>query len=367
MNSNQAFETSGVLARISAMAICMASCSILAEPALAYLGSFNSAGGYQNGIFQTPIAPSNPYNWGDVSYYNAGNYGPLAGGGPGPTLIAPDSGKWDLVSQVGGFFPNSATRTLYVGSAPPYPFTMPPNPPSPAPPITIPAYLVGGHFPGKDQSTDGQNLAFRNDNPPGTGAAVYDYYLDSYDMGTLPTNITTAVSTKFYFLPTESEPPTDGSKPGDKFTLSFMDQSGNIGVEWGYSKVNEVQWRTNGPWNSTSIFAAEQVPGPSSGYPLWDGVDIDINFNTDTFRFDYYDASTSSWINVAPAGTPLATNMLNLTRLRWRLEDDVHGAFAGKNYFDDFSFTETVPEPASAVLLTLSMFGILGLRRNRNR
>jgi hypothetical protein len=245
---------------------------------------------------------------------------------------------------------------------------MPPNPSPPAPPITIPAYLVGGHFPGKDQSTDGQNLAFRNDNPPGSGAAVYDYYLDSFDVGAPPASVNGSLSTKFYFLPTVGQPTSDGSKPGQRFTLSFMDQSGNIGVEWGYSQVNEVLWRTNGPWNSTGIMAAEQV-APPANYPLWDGVDIDINFANDTFSFDYYDASTTSWINVVPAGTPLAPGgMQNLTRLRWRLEDDVHGYFFGKNYFDDFSFTgSAIPEPGTFALAGIAMLGALSFRQRRQR
>ena len=54
-----------------------------ATPALAYLGSFTPNDGYhvQSGLV-----------YGDVSYYNAGQYGANAGGGPGPTQITANSG-----------------------------------------------------------------------------------------------------------------------------------------------------------------------------------------------------------------------------------------------------------------------------------
>ncbi|MFO0790691.1 MAG: PEP-CTERM sorting domain-containing protein [Pirellulales bacterium] len=321
--------------------------------AFARLGSFNSNDGYQLVL----AGPPN-YNWADVTYYNAGAYGVNAGGGPGPTMISPDSGKWKLISQVGGFFGSSAARSSTVGSAPPYPTVNPGN--------TIPAYLVGGHFPGHNQNTDGQNLAFRNDTPPGTGPAVYDYYLDQYDLGSTPSLITSGnIKTDFYFLPSVGGQ-FSGGLPPDKFTLSFVDTSGNIGLQWGYAMDNQVTWRTNpsGPWNYTGIIAAQQNP---NGNPQWDGVSIDINLTNDTFQFDYYTAATNTWSTVVPAGTPLnAPGMQDFTRLRWRMEDNVSGYFFGKNYFDDFSFkAPTVPEPSTIALVGLAVAFVGNRRRQR--
>jgi hypothetical protein len=321
-------------------------CCNLAE---ARLGTFSAADGYQHLI--TP--PGANYNWSDVTYYNAGTYGANAGGGSGPTFIAPDSGSWKLVSQVGGFFASSTDRTTGVSGSPPYPLTIPSN--------TVASYMVGAHFPG--HNNDGHNLAFRNDTPAGTGPAIYEYSLDQYDMGAAPSSITSGVvDTQFYFLPTVAVPNNTGAAPVDKFTLSFVDTSGNVGLQWGYAKDNEVTWRTSSsnPWNYTGIYAADQSSNQ------WDSVKLAIDLTADTFQLDYFDLSANLWLNLAPAGTPLGQAMQDLTVLRWRLEDDNSSFFAGKNYFDDFSFN-VVPEPSSIVMATLAGCAVcvVGARRRR--
>jgi hypothetical protein len=332
---------------------CFLSLLLGATSAMARLGTFNSNDGYQ--LFITP--PGGTYNWADVSYYNAGAYGVNAGGGPGPTFIAPNSGPWKILSQAGGFFATAANRNAATSSAPPYSLTTPPN--------SAPAYVVGGHFPG--HNNDNANLAIRNDNPPGTGPVVYDYYMDQYDMGTNPASVTSGiVSTQFYFLPSQGVA-TTALHAADKFNLGFLDSSGNIGVEWGYAMNNEVYWRTNtsGPWNYTGIFSAEQNP---AGNPQWDAVNIAINLTSDTFQFDYYTAATNTWATVVPAGTALGVPMGDLTRLRWQEEDDDHSYFAGKNYFDDFTFARgSVPEPSGTLLTCVAGFAFGAARPRRVR
>ncbi len=83
-----------------------------ATPAQAYLGSFNTPNdGYD--VQSGSVA-------GDVSYYNAGQFGLNAGGGgPLPTPIMADSGLWSVTGEVGGYFSNSTDRGLYTASAPP--------------------------------------------------------------------------------------------------------------------------------------------------------------------------------------------------------------------------------------------------------
>lgn len=312
-----------------------------ASASFGYLGSFTPADGYNINVF------SGSANWSDVSYYNAGAYGANAGGGSGPTPIAPDSGQWKLTSQVGGFFTSSAARNGAVGGAPPYPTSVPPG--------TVPIYLVGNHFPGR--GGDGSNLAFRNDSPVGTGFAEYDYYLDSYDFGgTNPASVTSGVvSMQMYHMPNPNEPPNpDGTPANDKFIQSFTDSSGNIGVQWGYARDNEVYWRagSSGSWNYTGIYATAAD---------WDGTRMSIDLTNDTFQFEYYDATTTLWSTLAPAGTALGVAMSDLTRLGWALDDNLSSGIGGKNFFDDASFT--IPEPSTALLAGLAAVALL--RRQR--
>lgn len=311
----------------------------LSAPAFANLGSFTPSDGYNISV------PSGSASWSDVSYYDAGGYGANAGGGSGPNLIAPDSGKWKLLSNNGGFFPTSAARNAALGGAPPYPTTVPPG--------TVPAYMVGNHFPGR--GGDGSNLAFRNDTPVGAGPAVYEYSLDTYDTGgPVPASVTSGtVSTEFYFCPNPGDAPNPAG-PADKFRLSFKDGAGNIGFEWGYARDNEVYWRTStsSNWTYTGIYADASN---------WDGLKVAIDLTNDTFQMDYYDISASTWLNLAPAGTALGTAMNNFTTLRWQLEDGVFSGTGGKNYFDDFKFN--VPEPTSLLLVAT---GLLPLLRRRS-
>lgn len=330
--------------RFAALSVIVA--SSISSNSYAILHSFQPSDGYN-------ISGAGPFpaDWIDVSYFNAGQYGVNAGNGPGPTLLAPDSGLWSLTSQVGGFFTSAAARTASVGTAPPYPNIIPSG--------TVPAYLVGNHFPGR--GGDGSNLAFRNDTPLGTGAASYDYSLDTYDFGgPVPSSITSGnVETEFYFCPNPGDVVNPGTPRQDKFTMSFKDSGNNIGVQWGYARDNEVTWRTNpsGSWTYTGIFADAAN---------WDGLNVDINLTNDTFSMDYYDISTSTWLPLAAAGTPLGTAMTDLTVLGWQLEDGLNSGIGGKNFFDDFSFHTNVPEPSSLVLGGLALGVCAWIARRRH-
>jgi hypothetical protein len=326
------FVVSGRAARPAARSLSIAAVAAygLAAPASAYLGSFTPSDGYN--IVQP---------WVDVTYFNAGAYGVNAGGG-GWTPIAPDSGKWKVVGQVGAFYTTSAARAAATLGAPPYP----------APGPGLPIYIVGDHGPGR---TDNSALAFRNDTPAGTGAANYDYSIDAFDTGgTAPASITGGtVSAGTYFLPNPDVPAQPGTRAGDKFFMSFKDSSGNIGAQWGYARDNEVYWRSgsSGPWNYTGIIA-------NNGN--WDGIKIDIDLTADTFALNYYKVSTNTWLNLAPAGTALGTAMTNLTTIGWHLEDGTNNGVGGKNFFDDFNVT--IPAPGAAGLLALGGL-MLGRRR----
>lgn len=308
--------------------------------AFGYIGSCAPADGY----LLSGIGPF-PADWVDVTYYNAGAFGANAGGGS-VTPVIPDSGRWSLLSQVGGFFTSSAARAASVGGAPPYPNAIPSN--------TVPAYMVGNHFPGR--GGDGSNLAFRNDTPIGTGAAKYDYSIDTFDTGGItPSTVTSGVvSAGMYFCPNPSDPTQPGTHPLDKFTLSLKDSGGNIGLQWGYARDNEVYWRSGstGSWNYTGVYANASN---------WDGFNISIDLTAQTFKIDYYIVSSNTWINLAPAGTALGATMSNLTNLGWQLEDGVTSGIGGKNFFDDAYFS--IPAPGASALIMLG--GAFAGRRRR--
>lgn len=322
--------------KMSVATLSLGSMFAAASPAHAYLGSFRPQDGYSINVF------TGSANWCDVTYYNAGAYGPNAGGGIGPTPAVPDSGLWKLQSQAGAFFPTNAARNAAVGGAPPYPNSVPPG--------TMPVYIVGNHAPGR--GGDGSSLAVRNDTPAGTGPLNYDYSFDSYDFGGVnPASVTTGtVVTEFYYLSDPGVVPMPGTPPREKFRLKFKDSLGNVGVEWGYSRDNEVYWRANngGSWTYTGLYADATD---------WDGVRVSIDLSNDTFMLEYFDVSASLWLTLAPSGTPLGTAMQDLTHLGWEMEDNVAGGIGGKNFFDDFSVT---PEPST---LALAAVGLLVLRR----
>lgn len=307
-------------------------------PSWAYLGSFAPADGYH--IQSATIL-------GDVTYYNAGQYGSNAGGGPGPIQIVADSGLWQLLSPVGGYFPSSALRNAVVGGGPPYP---------PTPPGTVAAYIVGDHSPGR---TDFHSLALRNDTPLGTGAMLYNYDLDSFDFGGIvPSTVSSGLVTmQFYFCPNPGDTPNPGIPPMDKFTLSLRDSLGNVGLEWGYMRDNGVVWRTSSsnPWNTTPLIANSTN---------WDGVRFTLDLTNDTFELDYYEVSTNTWSNLAPAGTAMGQPMSDFTSLHWQLEDGLFAGTGGKNFFDDFTFI--VPEPSGALFLLIAgSFWTMRSRRTR--
>lgn len=326
--------------------VVLSAVALFSAPAHAYLGSFTPNDGYQ--IVQP---------WVDVSYFNSGANGVNAGGGA-YAHVAPNSGLWKVdPTTAGGIYTSAAARSAALTGVPPYPA----SPPAAG---GGPIYIVGNHGPGR---TDNSALAFRNDSPSGTGPAKYEYTIDTYDTGTgggnqgpLPSSITTGVvTTQFYFCPNPADQVNPGTKPRDKFTMSFVDSSGDVGLQWGYAAENQVYWRTNtsGAWNYTGVFADATN---------WDGVRVDIDLNSQTFGLDYFDVSATTWSNMIPAGTSLGMAMTDLTRLGWQLEDNVFSGTGGKNFFDDFSFGASVPEPNALVLAGAAASLMVALRRRKS-
>ncbi len=305
---------------LAAAAVCF--CFSHTSAVFAYLGSFEVNDGYQ--VQSGTIL-------GDVTIYNAGAHGANAGGGP-LVQIAADSGLWDLTSEVGGYFDSSTDRTTALSPGPGF---YPSNPST-----GVAAYIVGNHPGGR---SGGTALALRNDRPVGNGAMVYEYSLDAFDFGGVaPTSVTSGVvPMSFYFCPNPGDSPSPDSK--DKFTMTLIDSVGNVGLQWGYARDNSVTWRTSAssPWMTTGVIADQFN---------YDGVSIDIDLTNDTFGIDYFDVSANTWSVMVPAGTAMGMAMQDLSVIGWQLEDGLFAGVGGKNFFDDFSFTNPVPEPATCTL-----------------
>jgi hypothetical protein len=321
----------------------------LVSPADAYLGGFENADGYSYAFTYPQLD-----NWVDVTQYNAGAWGPNAGGGS-PFQQTVNTGLWTYTSAAGSAFDTQANRVTYMGATPTF------NSSAGATPFTFASYFVGGHFGGRLGTNA---LAVRN--AATNGAMKYDYRLDAYDFsGTNPATVTSGtIGAGLYFQANPADNVTvasDGSSP-EKFFMSIKDTSGNVGLQWGYRYNNSVIWRAGGagPWISTALTADD-----GSGVGNYDGINFKVDLTGQTFSLSYYDVSANVTTVLAPAGTLLGSPMTDFTHLGWYMGDNVYSGVGGKNFFDDFSFqAPAVPEPGTVGLLLLGGVPLV-LRRRR--
>lgn len=294
-------------------------------PSFALLSSFEVADGY--GLITSVIGD-------EVSYYKAGV---PSGGGPSPApTITPNSGLWKITSSAGGFYSNSADRSALNSSL-------------------IAIYAVGNHSGGRT----GNALALRNDSN-GPGPMTEEYSLDALDFGGVSPNSSTITNVLmgFYFCPNPSGG-SSSSGSAEKFIMSLMDSTNNVGLELGYDYNNNVFWRDAAGTHYPSIVADALA---------YDGFSVNIDLITDTFSLNYFDASANSTNALASSGTSLLTGMTNFTKIRWSLNDGGNNqGLGGKNFFDDFSFKVTsVAEPSVLELMLVLAFAMIGLRLKSN-
>lgn len=328
--------------------IVLAVALLVASPAMAYLGSFESGDGYR---FLGPL----PNDWIDVTNYNAGatndvdaSYAPL-------TPIPFNSGLWKITGPgPGSFYINATDRATYINPGSP---PAPPYPAGAAKGPIIGAYLIGDHGGGHT----GNALAMRNTTPAGSGPMEYDYTIDKFDFGGIVPSTVTAgtIKTSFWFWP--SNPEQTVVPPKEKFIMSFGDGT-NIGFQWGYARDNQLYWRpgSSGAWNMTSLFAND----PSQ----YDKMTMEINLTAQTFKIDFSDTSTSLTTTLAPTQA-LGAGMSNFTHIGWSLADNLQAGplgWGGKNFFDDFVFDVPVPEPSSALAM-LAAGALAAIKRPRRQ
>jgi hypothetical protein len=316
--------------------------ALVPKTAHAWLGGFENADGYAYAFTYPQLD-----NYVDLTHYNAGQWGPNAGGGAAfQQAVNTPVALWSYSSVAGSAFPNAATRIANLGAAPPW------NAYPAGATGSIPAYFVGAHFGGRLGTNA---LAIRN--AATDGPLKYDYRIDSYDFGGVaPATVTSGtIATGFYYQPNPADNITDSSGQSPvKFAMSITDSTGNVGFEWGYLRDNTVLWRQGNanPWNTTTL----------SGDPFdYDGITFSVDLTAQTFTLDYYDISANLTTNLA-TNLALGATMTDFTHIGWYMTDNVYTGVGGKNFFDDFAFS--VPEPASALLLLAALTPLLKKRRH---
>lgn len=288
-----------------------------ASPALAWLGGFEPADGYQGFLNQVQI-------------YNAGQYGANSGYmAMSPTPLPSNTGLWQAISGGSGL-----------------------------------AYATG-HFAvdrnfvnsGIGSINDQGLVITTHDQGWGGPSQRYRYNVDSQDLGgvTPPSTAGQKVTVSFW---------TRGGLPGDPSgtngvpygffgnSVEFADSSGNIGFRVG------LTYRPTGNvvtlWNGSSMFESPVIHFGSK-YDRWD---VTLDLGTQQVTASYFNFVLNTTTPMV-AGAGLITPMSNFSQLYFQSSP---GTTNAKNWaVDDFRFT-ALPAPSSALLL--GMGGLL-LRRRR--
>lgn len=331
---------------LTLLLICSAACS----SAHAYLGSFEAGDGYhislnggvvssqtlidagdftQNGYLPTAeylsvslaaLAPDFRYGP-DVSRYNAGEYTTSL-----PLDIRDGTGLWTAL--YGGRLVEDDFGAPWDGWGSDY----------------IAATSVNAH-------SGTQSLAMRAMDD----MLIYDYQLDSRDM--LPA--TQAYQMSFWLDPSDA----DNSFSGNVFDLCLNDVSGLTFLEIGYSGDDLLQYRLLGQadWTST---------GFRFGTGGWSEVSLTIDSAASSFslsgqRYDDTTGTLESGKDILLDGA-LGFSPGALSSLSYKLQGGYLDSTSlnEAHFFDDVTFNPVaVPEPGSALLVALSMTGLLRRRR----
>lgn len=300
-----------------------AACLILAgtPAAHAYLGGFEDVDGYESFL-------------NDVATYNAGQYGPNAGGGT-YVNIPDNTGLWTKLQ--GPLFPASGTTGNF-------------------------AYATGHqNLDRTNPSTAAQALVITTNADGWSGPPQeYAYQLDSFDLGGVNPASTGGDIIDLSFWSCSriyGVGEIGGGLPAGTVgnTVSFYDSSGNLGFAVGYvqpsTTTDFAAYNVNGTWVQTS-----ETINPST-YHRWD---VSLDLASQTVTIDLFNNSVLT--NVVTSA-PLFTSMGNFTELRFLGTPGVTNAKIWS--LDDFSMSARgIPEPGTGLLMLIaSMVGLL--RRTR--
>ncbi len=280
----------------------------------AYLGGFENVDGY------APFLN-------DVSTYNAGQYGPNAGGGSF-TPIPPNSGLWQKLQ--GPLWPAPGTA----GGV---------------------AYATGHQNADRtNPGTPDQALIITTNADGWTGGSQeYSYQIDSFDLGGVNPNATggQVVNLSFWscsWIPGSGE--GGGLGPGTiANTVSFYDSLGNLGFA-----VGGIQPGTTTDFAATNVgsWLQSSVAVGTSSYHRWD---IRLDLNNQTVSIDVFESATLTPLVV---NAPLINPMVDFSEMRFLSAPGVNNDKVWA--LDDF--TMSVPEPSAMMLASVSA-ACLFLRR----
>lgn len=290
-------------------------------PVHAYLGGFENVDGY------APFLN-------DVANYNAGQYGPNAGGGVF-TPITPNTGLWKklqgpLVPTWGTLGPAYATGHQYYDR-------------------------TNYGFPNLDQAL----IITTNADGWNAGPQEYSYTVDSYDLGGVNPLSTGGGQVKISFwacVLLHGTGEGGGLGPntiGD--TIGFYDSSGNLGFSLGYHQPSTT---TDFAATNVGSWVPSAVAINNNAYHRWD---VTLDLATQTVSIDIFEASTlTNLVSNAPVITP----MNNFAEMRFLSTPGVNNAKIWA--IDDFTMM-TVPEPTSCMLLAIGCAGLVPRRSSRGR
>jgi PEP-CTERM motif len=288
----------------------------------AYLGGFEAVDGYQPFL-------------NDVATYNAGQYGPNAGGGSYMAL-PPNTGLWKKLQ--GPLYPMTGTT----GSV---------------------AYATGHQgFDRTNPSTTDQALIITtNADGWSAGPQEYSYDVDSYDLGGVSPASTggKVINISFWscsFIPGTAE--GGGLGPGTiANTISFYDSSGNLGFA-----VGGIQPGTSTDYAATNVgsWVQSSVAVGTNTFHRWD---VLLNLITQTVSIDVDQASVLTPLVV---NAPLINPMSNFSELRFLSAPGVNNAKVWA--LDDFTMgVQPAPEPSSWLLMASGVIGLALVGRRRAR
>ncbi|MCB1228584.1 MAG: putative Ig domain-containing protein, partial [Verrucomicrobiales bacterium] len=264
-----------------------------APQAQAYLGGFEDADGYYNGVAGGIKPP-------DVAVYNAGEYGTNPGGtGPGGayTPMPLNSGLWTALAY-GAFLDPSTNDESY----------------------------VVGHEGGNSGAS---SLAFNNFG--GAGELHYTYAFDSRDFGVLPTSVTDGtVTLDFDLCPVWGT----GLPAGAYHTMNFKGANGATALSvasYADGTANSNYYTNVGTWVDSGI---------NSNTAGWDHVTI-----TFTLSSSANDKVTLSYTSSISGITTTVLNNVNVANNidSLALLDFTQVQGANKYYYDNYLVSAAVP------------------------
>ena len=290
--------------------------------AYAYLGGFEGVDGY------APFLN-------DVVTYNAGQYGPNAGGGSF-TPIPPNTGPW--MKLQGPLWPTPGAANGV-------------------------AYATGHQNVDRtNPGTSDQALVITTNADGWTaGSQEYSYQVDSFDLGGINPSTTGGdiVNISFWscsWIPGAAE--GGGLGPGTVAnTVSFYDSLGNLGFA-----VGGIQPGTTTDFAATNVgsWVQSSVAVGTSTYHRWD---ITLDLNVQTVSIDVFEGAT---LTPLVTNAPLINPMADFSELRFLSAPGVNNNKVWA--LDDFTMgVRVVPEPSAMFLAAMSLASLLTARLRSGR